>query len=237
MIAEPNPRLESARSKFSVVASAGVALAGAAVVIGWWLDIALLRSVFPSLATMKANTALAFLLSGASLWLLQPQQPSQWRRRIAQACVGTVFLVGMLTLAQDLFGWRLHVDELLFRDATGSVKAPHPCRMAPDTALNFILIGCVLVVLDIEIRRGRRPAQLLALPPMIVASLGLIGYGYSVASFYRLASYTGMALHTALVFLVLSSGVLSARPRSGVMAIVTSGNRGGQIVLRGVPDL
>lgn len=158
MIPEPHPRLESALSKFSKVASAGVALAGAAVVIGWWLDIALLKSVYPGLATMKANTALAFLLSGASLWLLQPQQPSQWRRRIAQACAGTVVLVGMLTLAQDRFGWKLHIDELLFRDTTGGVKTPHPGRMAPNTASNFVLIGCGLVVLDVETRRVRAAA-------------------------------------------------------------------------------
>ena len=148
MIPEPDPRLESALSKFSKVASAGVALAGAAVVIGWWLDTALLKSVFPGFATMEANTALAFLLSGTSLWLLQPQQPSQPRRRIAQACAGTVVLVGMLTLAQDFFGWKLHIDELLFRDTAGGVKTPHPDRVAANTASNFAVIGCALMTTD-----------------------------------------------------------------------------------------
>jgi len=46
MISEPNPRLESALSKFSKVASAGVGLAGAAVLVGRRLEISFLKCAF-----------------------------------------------------------------------------------------------------------------------------------------------------------------------------------------------
>jgi hypothetical protein len=49
---------------------------GSLVLVGWTLDIATLKSVAPGFVTMKANTALAFLLAGVSLWLLQPETSS-----------------------------------------------------------------------------------------------------------------------------------------------------------------
>lgn len=52
------------------VASAAAVLVGAAVLIGEALDMAILTSVVPSYITMKPNTAICFILSGRSLWLL-----------------------------------------------------------------------------------------------------------------------------------------------------------------------
>lgn len=50
----------------------GIALAGVLVLIGWAFDIQPLKSVLPGLVTMKANTALGFVLGGWCLWLSGP---------------------------------------------------------------------------------------------------------------------------------------------------------------------
>src|SRR5258706_7299091 len=41
---------------------------GAAVLLGWFLDIGLLRSVLPDWPSMKPNTALGFVAVGSALW-------------------------------------------------------------------------------------------------------------------------------------------------------------------------
>ncbi|HEY9701880.1 MAG TPA: hypothetical protein V6C58_05520, partial [Allocoleopsis sp.] len=46
-----------------------VLIIGSIVMIGWILNIPILKSVIPGLVTMKANTSLGFILAGSCLWL------------------------------------------------------------------------------------------------------------------------------------------------------------------------
>jgi len=79
MTAQANPHLVSASASLSRAASVLVVVVGGAVLIGWMLDIALLKSVLPGLVTMKPNTALALVLSGVSLWLSRTAEPGRAR--------------------------------------------------------------------------------------------------------------------------------------------------------------
>src|SRR5678810_954728 len=83
---------------FFLAGCATAIVVGLLVLVGWIYDIPSLKTVLPSLPTMKANTALAFTLAGVSLWILQREQTSQSTQRIGQACAAVVALAGMLTL-------------------------------------------------------------------------------------------------------------------------------------------
>lgn len=201
-----------------------VALLGGLVLLGWAFDLTLLKSVFPGLVTMKANTAAAFLLGGTAL-LLSAERADLGRRRAAQACAAVIVLLGALTLAENLLGWDLGIDQLLFRSSPGEAGTAATGRMAPETASSFVLLGLALLLLDRETRGGHRPAQALALLAGLVALLALLGYLYGVGVSMR------MALHTAAASLLLSLGVLAARPESGWMALFTR-DTGGALVAR-----
>jgi signal transduction histidine kinase len=79
----------------------------------------------------------------------------------------------------------------------------------------------------VETWRGFHLSQLLALIVGSVALVALVGYVYGVTSLYGISPQTGMALHTAATFLLLSGGVLLIKPEQGLMRLLTSEGMGG----------
>jgi PAS domain S-box-containing protein len=218
---------------WSKAGSATVIVLGLLVLVGWALDIEILKRAFPGLASMKANTAIAFILSGTALWLLQADQVGPRTRPIARACAFIVVLIGALTLIEYQFGWDVGIDQLLFREPSGTSDDSYPGRMSPASALNFILIGCALLLLETNHRI--LPAQYLVLGAVLISMIALVGYAYGVKSLYSISVYTTMALHTTVTFLVLCFGILAAHPARGLMAVVTSENTGSALARRLLP--
>ncbi|WP_414573689.1 PAS domain S-box protein [Nostoc sp. CCY 9925] len=237
-----------ANSFVAKIASAIPVLVGSLVLVGWWLEIDVLKRGFPgSPATMKFNTALCFVLSGMSLWLfLTGGRTRRGGERtvqnylhfpsilLAKVCVIAVTTIAGLTLCQYLFGWNLGIDELVFHDSPTSLATSHPGRMGVNTALNFTLVSVALQFLIYQRNyRSYWYAQILALIATLISFQALMGYAYKVKVLYGLAPYTtSMALHTAVLFNLLGVGILWARAEQGLMRVVTSDNYGGLLARR-----
>lgn len=219
----------------SQAASAIAVLVGCLMLALWALNIEALKRVLPGLSATNPTTALVFILAGVSLLLLRAERANRRRSRIAQGCAFIVALVGLLKLIEVLFGWDLDVDHLLFRERL-AVGYQLPSRMEPNTALNLLLIGSALLLLDRQTHRGHWPAQFLALAAILASLLPLVGYVFGVESFYGgTVSYIPMPLPTALTFVVLAVGLLCVRPDRGLMAIVTSDTMGGVVARHLLP--
>ncbi len=227
-IAHPNSRFRS----FAQVGSVVVFLVGCLALMGWVFNIDILKSILPGAVTMKANTAVCFLLAGASLWLALNNTTDRRIHRLGQAFAIGVALIGLLTLSEYLFGWDLGIDQLLFKEPLGAIATAIPGRMAPNTALNFILLGFGLLFLDWETRSGYRPAQFLTVTAGVIALLGLLGYAFGVMMLYGFLNYTPMAINTAAAFTILCLSMLSARPTAGLMAVITNPAAGGLLARR-----
>ncbi len=195
---------------------------------------------------MKANTAIGFLLSGASLWLLHKQQVKSVTRLYQETRTKGkkknslftfvfyllpyfVILIGLLTLIQYGFDFNIGIDQFFFKEDANAVHTYAPGRMAPSTAASFILLGFAVLLLT---KKLYSPAQSFSLIAFLVAFLGLLGYLYDITSFYGIGSYTGMALHTSVAFILLSFSILFACPDRGFIAIATSELAGGIMIRR-----
>lgn len=233
MIARPDPHRISKFISFSRISSLSVVFIGLLVLIGWRSDITVLKGILPGLATMKANTAISFVLSGLSLWLLGRRNSSLPVNLVARFLALATVLIGLLTLMEYLFGWDPGIDLLLFREAQGAEEMPYPGRMSPVTAANFILAGLALLFLDN--RHYVWPSQLMSSVAVLTSFLALAGYLYKVKSLYAIASYSSMALHTAILFLVLAFSILLVRPGQGLMAVISSDSMGGMLARRLLP--
>lgn len=213
----------------TAVASAAL---GAAVLVGWALDIPVLKSISPAFISMKSNTALGFLTSGLALWLLYPQTVRVGRRRLGRIAATIPTLIGLLTLAEYATGWDIGIDQLLFTEPAGAVGTVYPGRPALATALSFLLVGGALLLSDVRPTRWGRPADYLAVLVTLVVLPSFAGYLYATTGPMDLPGFTRMALHTSLGFLALALGLLFARAEGGVTLLLTSRSLGGVLARR-----
>ncbi len=235
-----NSRFLAGSKTFSRAASLLVILVGLLVLIGWLFDIYELKSGYGNI-TMKANSALSLFLAGLSLWALNLDEKNALTLRAAQVCAALVTLVGILTLSEHVFGWNLGIDQLLFTEQTGALATASPGRMGPPASFCFTFSGITLLLL--HARRAFSLAQLLSIVVSLWSLLAIIGYTYQAEELYGIARYTGIALHTAVSFFVLSLGLFAARMDQGIASVISSDQAGGLMARRllitaiGVPFL
>ncbi|WP_318731950.1 MULTISPECIES: sensor histidine kinase [unclassified Roseofilum] len=205
---------------------------GLIVIIGWFFDIGFLKSVLPGLVTMKANTAFCFLFSGISLWAWYQDPGTHKTRLTSQSSAILVFLIGFLTLIQYVSTIDFGIDQLVFKDSVDAVANASPGRMAINTALNFLLVGLALIAIVFP-RKNYLSSQILALGGFLIAYLGLLGYLYGNAYFYKYGSaFSAMALHTTIAFLLSTLSIFLANPKRGLASLITMNNAGGILAQR-----
>jgi signal transduction histidine kinase len=215
----------------SVVLGAACAVLGAAVLVGWALELEALKSLFPGGVSMKPNTALSFVLGGAALAL--GAAGGRTGRAAAVALAATVAILAAATLV-EYGGPDLAIDQLLFREAAGTIGTTVPGRMAPNTAFGLLLLGAALAL---SWRGGGalRAARALALLALLVALIAVVGYLYGVSPLFAVGRQTAIALPTAVGIVALAAGVLLARPDVGLTALFASTGAGGALARRLVP--
>jgi diguanylate cyclase (GGDEF)-like protein/PAS domain S-box-containing protein len=212
-----------------------VVAGGVLILAGWAFHLPRLTTLLPGLVPTKANTAVCFVLLGASLWL--SARPDGHGRAVGLARLLAVMagVIGLVSLLEAVFGWNAGIDELLFRDPTALPASPVPGRMAPISALDFVLLAAAVCLLDVRTPNGSRPANWLALLVAVNAFLTVLGYVYAVEALYRIATLAAVALPTALLFLLAGAAVAIARPESRLVRQVLGSDAAGVINRRLLP--
>jgi hypothetical protein len=186
---------------------------GAAVLFGWAFHIGALKTVFPGFVSMKANTAVGFIFLGPALLCLVKKQ-----KLFSVIFAAAVALIGLLTFSEYVFGWKLGIDELIIKEDVGAALTAVPGRMAIVTAVNFFLLGAGLLLAAFG---KKKISDGLILFSLLGGILSAFGYLFDVKEFYKLGGVqiTAMALHTSLLFIIVSFGVLFVEVKRGLLAI------------------
>jgi two-component system sensor kinase FixL len=216
-----------ARVKLSAgLIGASIIVMSVLVLFGWAIDEPRLKSIVPGWQTMKANTALLFLLTGFALIAASRNWQHRKYERYARVAGAVVALVGLLTLAEYIFGVDLDIDQLLCLDHE-TVAAKYPGRMAPATAMAFSMLGSALAVVYLA-----RWSQLYFFNLLMVGLLGLVclvGYVYGTSSLYTLRPFSSVALHTVMMFALACIAGVCLRPETGLPALLLSRSAGGLV--------
>ena len=204
---------------------------GLIVILGWLLQINVLKSILPSWISMKPESARLFILSGCGLWLALSRSHRLFTGRAAQVIGALVLLGGIVTVAEYASGLDFGIDQWLIRESPGAPGTAFPGRMSLVVASSFVLTGWTLI----WFRKGG--AWRVIAPALLVTCIALVsitGYLYDEVTLQRIGpQFT--AMHSAIAFLLLSLGIEIGQPRSGVMRLFGSRGPEGVLLRRLVP--
>src|SRR3990170_4024530 len=194
------------------IIAVAVAVSGLAEIFAWVFDIQALKSVLPSMVTMKFSTAVSFFLSGITLFFIA--ESAHGRASIAQAVIPVTTLLVMLVmatlLASSLFGLKTGIEDLFVEEEAAAVKTTVPGRPSLVTMADFIALAAAGI--GSLFRYGWQKGHLYFSGAFITATGALALVGYILGIEYLFFSWpgvsTGMALITAFLFELLGAGLI-----------------------------
>ena len=219
----------------SLACGALVGAVGVTALLGWVTGNLRLQAIMSAGIVIKTNTAVGLISAAASLLLLRPEHRPIWRSILGWSLALLISALGIATLIQHVFAVDLGIDQLIYTEPYGSPGTASPNRMGPPASITFPLLGAALLLLDVRSARGRVPSQWLALAAMIVAFVPLLGYVFQVRQLYGLSRLTGIALPTAVSFVLLALGILLSRPDRGGVRRLLADDSGGFLLRRLLP--
>jgi PAS domain S-box-containing protein len=200
-------------ARFAAFIAIGV---GLLVSTGWVFDVEQLTTLLPSWTKMAPLTAANFIVAGAALLFAV-----QRLRHAALVAAAILVLVGLIALIFDTSAWQIHLER-----AHGHPPTP----MASASAIAFTLFG-----LSLLFAQGRKLAHVQQAFAILCMTIGWLGLSRFIFGGEALFLFSSMAIHSALLFLLLSAGALTLRPDAGLAALLASDGVGGGMARRLLP--
>ena len=180
-----------------------VALLGLSTTLGWLLHIPLMFQLRAGLIPMVFNTGLCFLIAGTALVL------PAWRSEgyIKARTVLAAALIGLcsLTLIELLLDRSILGIDLAMLHSWYDYGNTRPGRMAPNTAIGFIVAACVIFAGDRVTSRSRGMVAFgFTFLLLIIGLTGLAGYALAPELLFNWAKSARMSLQTATGMILLA---------------------------------
>ncbi len=188
------------KERFIKVTSGLIILISIASIIGWLLDVDILKTLLPGLPSMKINTAICIVLSGIVALFFVDDAQRHFNIIIPLNMIALI--LSALTLYEYIFNINLHIDEFLVKE---SDAASAPGRMAVTSAscLFMLTTGFAFVTAQAP-RMFNLAAKVFFSIVALIAILAIVGYIFDVPFLHKLSMSKSMALLTAFLLLPLA---------------------------------
>ena len=177
---------------------------GLCPILAWLTGNPLLVQINADFIPIPFNPACCMIMSALALILATSSKKIAHRIQLVLAFL--IIMMAGLTVSQDIFDTNLGIDEFFVKSWIKSNSSViHPGRMAPNTALAFILTGLMFLLLPIAHRKIVGIfVEILIFILFLISILGVSGYILRMEFLYSWYSYTRMLFPTAINFLCLS---------------------------------
>jgi signal transduction histidine kinase len=210
------------------MASVAAVLIGSTVLMGWLLGFPGLRHLHPVLGTMGPPAAACSVLLGIGLACQRRSGGPAWKRWSCRLAAAIVVLISLVQLAD------LWLNSDFAHAVNGAIGTVIPWRMPPASSWAFLSLSLALILIDTDVL-DHSLAQLLAFVAQVIVILAVIAYSYGFVSIVQNVGPRPLAFHSLLALLLLSAGILAARPNRGLMVLATNASLGGVMVRRLLP--
>lgn len=206
-----------------------LALIAILVIIGWIFDIILLKSLLPNLTPMNPLTALTFIVGG--YWLIQFNE-KQYKR---SSTISALFILFVGTI--HFLSYLLEIDSIRFDDLIFQNKIENSLinsHMAPITTVLFVFSGITMLSAQSKRKWLVWIHQTMSIATFIIAYASTLGYIYGRDSAYVVEGVSTIALSTAILFLLMSTGLFLSNVSQGLPKLFVSMLEGSVLFRRGI---
>ncbi|MDD5408716.1 MAG: hypothetical protein PHC71_01295 [Candidatus Omnitrophica bacterium] len=189
-----------------------VTLSALLVIIGWIFDIFLLKSISSAWISMKFDTAVAFFLSGITLYYILRAEEGAYD--LAQVAIFITSLIISLFMGvlffSALFGVNMGLEDLFIKEAVPAVKTVFPGRPSLPTMLNFLLIVLAGVLTITKARNLSLKLRLIGFIISLIGIAAICGYAINLPPLYYYITdiSSAMAFGAAVLFVFLGIGLI-----------------------------
>ena len=189
-----------------------VIIAGIAVMVGWILNIGILKSILPYWTTMKFSTAICFVASGIMIYSIVLALDGKLDQ--AQIIIPATVLIVVLTMGIFFFSAILNirtgVEDIFIKEGPRAIKSMTSGRPAVSTTMNFILISIAGMFTLIDAKNLRSRLKTIGLIVALIGAVAVIGYILNAPILYYFIKglSTAMACNTAILFVLSGMGLI-----------------------------
>jgi PAS domain S-box-containing protein len=191
-------------------------LLGLSALLGWALDIDILKRGHALSVAMNPATAVCLALLGLEAARMIALNAHAGLANAGQLVILVVVAAGLAKLSDLVFGTSFAVDQTLFGAALAA-ESHYPSRMAPNTAACLVLLGVAMQLMRGGTDSRVRNAQVLAILVLLTAFLALAGNLFSARELTGPLQYIPMAFNTSIAICFIAASILSSSAQRGLL--------------------
>jgi chemotaxis family two-component system sensor kinase Cph1 len=183
---------------------------------------------------MKANMSFLLVLFGISLFLIGLPVKSSIPKWISGAFAAIIFIIGTLTLIENIFIVDLGIDQLLAIEPMGAWGTVSPNRIGLPGSLSLTFLGAGFLLL---IGGKRKLVTFMGLMVCIINLVPASGYLLNIGLFYSNPRLTAIAWPTVVALMFSGLGLVFIKPGNILKNLIISDNPGDILIRKLLPAI